>query len=543
MAEEQNDISKPSLQEFIICENVSNSSIQIKETNILQGRTIGTWGAISLIVNNIIGAGIFSTPTSIFKLSGSPGLALILWVIAGIISTCGAMVMLEFGCSIPRSGGMKVYLERSYSPKLLMTCIYVFYCVFLRELQALPVSSLPLVNFHSSSDSETSASNAFTISSYLLEAGGADTTDWMLRGLAIAAVSFAVGIHTVAPRIGRGLQDILSAVKLFTLFFIVCTGFAALRGYLRVPKPDNLSATTSFQGTSSSGYSIGTALLNAVFSFQGYDNLNAVMSEVKNPQRTLRIALPTAMGMVTILYVLVNIAYFAGVSRDEFLGSDLTIAASLFKNVFGQSAAVKALPALVAISGIGNLLSGAFTVSRVIQELAKDGITPFPDLLMQNCPFKTPIVSLAIHLGVTIVFICAPPAHDAFNFVVRLGTYPAVFLLTLVTIGLIKLRLSKGENFKSSFTAPWAVLALYLAGNIFLLVMPFVPPKNGKESTGLPYYLSPVVAMAILALGVIYYVIRFLLFPKIFGYDLDLMTVDLSDGSQVSRYRTRKTRG
>lgn len=76
---------------------------------------------------------IFSTPSSIFRLSGSPGMSLILWVIAGAISTCGAMVMLEFGTIIPRSGGMKVYLERSFSPKLLVTCIYLFYCVFLRE--------------------------------------------------------------------------------------------------------------------------------------------------------------------------------------------------------------------------------------------------------------------------------------------------------------------------------------------------------------------------------------------------------------------------
>jgi len=53
---------------------------------------------------------------------------------------------------------------------------------------------------------------------------------------------------------------------------------------------------------------------------------------------------------------------FAGVSREDFLSSDLTIAASLFNNVFGQSAAAKALPALVAISAIGHLLSVAFTV-------------------------------------------------------------------------------------------------------------------------------------------------------------------------------------
>lgn len=120
--------------------------------------------------------------------------------------------------------------------------------------------------------------------------------------------------------------------------------------------------------------------------------------------------------------------------------------------------------------------------ARVIQELAKDGITPFPNVLMQNRPFQTPLVPLAVHLAVTIMFICAPPAGDAFNFVVDLGTYPTVFLLTLITIGLIKLRLSKHENFKSFFTVPWAVLALYLAGNIVsqtlgsFLLSAYLPP-------------------------------------------------------------------
>ncbi|KAJ5852530.1 uncharacterized protein N7529_011915 [Penicillium soppii] len=445
-------------------------------------------------------------------------MALILWVIAGAISTCGAMVMLEFGTIIPRSGGMKIYLERSFSPKLLMTCIYLFYCIFL----------------------QVSASNAITCASYLLKAAGVESTTWKLRGLAIAATAFAVGIHTVVPRVGRGLQDMMSAVKLFILFFIVCTGFAALGGHLNVPNPHNFDLSTSFQGTSSNGYNIGTALLDAIFSFQGYDNLNMVLSEVKNPKRTLKIALPTAMGSITVLYVLANIAYFAGVSREEFKASDLTIAASLFKNVFGESAASKALPALVALSAIGHLLGIAFTVPRVIQEIAKDGIMPFPNIIMQNRPFRTPISALAIHLGVTIIFICAPPAGDAFDFIISLSSYPTVLLLTAVTFGLIKLRWSKDEDSGSAFKVPWAVLAFYLAANIFLLVMPFVPPPNGKGSTSLPYWLSPVVAIAILTLGIIYYAGRFVLLPWIFGYNLELTATDLSDGSQVSRYKMIK---
>lgn len=105
----------------------------------------------------------------------------------------------------------------------------------------------------------------------------------------------------------------------------------------------------------------------------------------------------------------------------------------------------------------------------MIQELAKDGIMPFPNILMQNRPFKTPIWALAIHLGVTILFICAPPAGDAFDFVISLNAYPTVLLLTAVTVGLIKLRLSKDEDLQSSFTSPWAVNVFYLAGSIVSL--------------------------------------------------------------------------
>lgn len=127
-----------------------NNVLGIAEANILQERTIGIFGVVSLVVNKIIGAGcvitpdsirstlhtrasIFSMPSTIYKLSGSVGMSLMCWVIGAIISTCGIFVMLEFGAGIPRSGGIKNYLERSFHPRLMQTCIYVFYCVFLSE--------------------------------------------------------------------------------------------------------------------------------------------------------------------------------------------------------------------------------------------------------------------------------------------------------------------------------------------------------------------------------------------------------------------------
>ncbi|KAH7309206.1 amino acid transporter [Stachybotrys elegans] len=491
-------------------EDYKDGNLKVVEAHILQERTIGIFGAVSLIVNKIIGSGIFSTPATILRLSGSPGMALMCWLIGGVIATSGTLVFLEFGTAIPRSGGVKNYLERAFSPRLMQSCIYIFYCVFL----------------------QVSASNAITFSSYILVSAGVESTTWLLRGVAISSAVFAVAVHTVVPRWGRALQDALAAVKIFVLFFIICCGFAALNGHLRIEKPHNF--TNAFEGTSSNGYNIGTAILSVIFSFNGYDNVNAVLSEVKNPQRTLRIALPLAMGVITVLYLLANLA---AVPKEEFITAQVTIAATLFANLFGESAGTKVLPVLVALSALGHLLGVAFTIPRLIQELAKDGVLPFSNFMMENRPFKTPIYALALHLGVTILFICAPPAGDAFNFVVALSSYPTTIMYLALTIGLVKLRLVKKEQWSAPFSAPWIIIGIYLAGNIFLAVMPLVRPPGGKGSTSLPYWLTSVVALAILSLGIVYYVLRFVLVPRIFGYRHVTWQKELSDGSTVTRFK------
>lgn len=91
---------------------------------------------------------------------------------------------------------------------------------------------------------------------------------------------------------------------------------------------------------------------------------------------------------------------------------------------------------------------------------------------MENRPFRTPIFALAVHLGVTVLFICAPPAGDAFNFIVSLSSYPMTFLLTLISIGLVKIRLTEKGAWQSPFTTPWVVIGVYLAGNFVSATSP-----------------------------------------------------------------------
>ena len=87
------------------------------------------------------------------------------------------------------------------------------------------------------------------------------------------------------------------------------------------------------------------------------------MSETKNPLRTLKIAVPTGIASVSILYMLVNIAYFAAVPKEEILTSGRIVAASFFRNVFG-SKAERALSVFVALSAFGNVLSVIFSQGR-----------------------------------------------------------------------------------------------------------------------------------------------------------------------------------
>ena len=87
------------------------------------------------------------------------------------------------------------------------------------------------------------------------------------------------------------------------------------------------------------------------------------MSETKNPVRTLKIAAPLAIGCVGVMYMLVNIAYFAAVSKQDMLESGTVVAAVFFGNMFGKQAE-RVMSVFVALSAFGNVLSVLFSQGR-----------------------------------------------------------------------------------------------------------------------------------------------------------------------------------
>ena len=143
---------------------------------------------------------------------------------------------------------------------------------------------------------------------------------WATRGVAISAISAVCLIHAFTPRLGIWLSNGLGAFKLVLLSLVVFTGFAALAGRLTVEPPRNFS---SFNGGdpnaeghisdagdgagAAAGYAL--AMLQVLYAYSGWENANYVLTEVRDAPRTLKRAAPIAIAVVTVLYVLANIAY------------------------------------------------------------------------------------------------------------------------------------------------------------------------------------------------------------------------------------------
>lgn len=245
-----------------------------------------------------------------------------------------------------------------------------------------------------------SSGNSLAFGRYCLYASGSEVADgWQARGIAVACITFAVLVHSTIPKWGIRLFNLLGFFKVFILLFIVCSGFAALAGHRKVPNPhnfDNAFRLEEGEGYGGGGvYAYATALLRIIYSFKGWENANYVLGEVKDPRKTMLIGAPLAIGGTTILYVLANVAYFAAISKEELATSEVIVAGVFFRNVFGDSAGARALPAFVALSNLGNVLAVSFAHSRLNQEFAKEGLLPFSRFWASNKPFNAPATAVS----------------------------------------------------------------------------------------------------------------------------------------------------
>lgn len=240
---------------------------------------------------------------------------------------------------------------------------------------------------------------------------------------------------------------------------------------------------------------------------------------------------PISLIIVSILYILANVAYFAAVPAAEIRESGELAAALFFEAVFGTKHA-RGLPALVAISAAGNIMAVIIGTTRQIRECARQGVIPWPHVWASTRPFGTPFAPVLLTWATTTVVILALPFGDAFDFLVDLRSYPDSIFIFLMVVGIYYIRYRrKKENLPAAPFQAWhSALILSALVCLFILIMPWYPPEEADVSFWYATYCVVGIGL-ILAMG-LYYLAWVKVLPKLGKYKLRPETlVNEQDGS------------
>lgn len=116
-------------------------------------------------------------------------------------------------------------------------------------------------------------------------------------------------------------------------------------------------------------------------------------------------------------------------------------------------------------------------------------------------------------------------------------TYPGAWINTFVAAGLIYLHYAPSEKWTSPWHSYLPVIVLFFLANLFLAVVPFIPPIGSSDPDGYPYFVFPVVGVGVLLLGAVYWAGWTKLLPKLGGYRVEAERRVLEDGAEAVRYR------
>ncbi|KAL1124282.1 hypothetical protein AAG570_002051 [Ranatra chinensis] len=276
------------------------------------------------------------------------------------------------------------------------------------------------------------------------------------------------------------VQDVFTATKILALAVIILAGFWVLVSggdhHFRSPMDNTITEP---------GY-IALAFYSGLFSYSGWNYLNFVTEELKDPYRNLPRAICISLPLVTIVYVLTNVAYFAALSRDEILASN-AVAVTFGDKLLGMMSWT--MPVFVACSTFGALNGAIFASSRLFFVGARHGHLPKAIALINVDKF-TPMPSLIFLCIVTLVLLFIEDVYVLINYV---SFVEALFILLSVS-GLLWLRY-RDPDAKRPIKVNIILPIIFFIICTFLVTLPcYVSPWEVGVGiiiilSGIPFYL------------------------------------------------------
>ena len=345
-------------------------------------RQLGLFDSTMMMMGIIIGSGIFLTTGIMAQAVPSVPMILLAWLLGGLLVLAGALTYAELGISLPEAGGQYVYLREAYGHLFGFLFGWKMFLVNMTgSIAALGVAFAEYFGYFFPSLSTDKAIFSLKIGSF---------TYTLSRGqlVAVAVIILLTSINYVRVAFGKNVQNVLTVIKIGTILVFVVLGFAFAGGTsidLSL-NPDGWSFGRLLTG-------FGLAFVSVFWAFDGWNNINYVAGEIKNPRRNLKFALIMGTIGVTLLYFFTNVVYFLALPLNELRGV-VTVAERASFSLFGATA-TGFISAMILVSILGALNGCIFVGPRVYYAMARDGLF-FRRVGKVHPRFKTPGFSIVI---------------------------------------------------------------------------------------------------------------------------------------------------
>ena len=423
-------------------------------------RGLGRADGIALVVGTVIGSGIFLVPGPVAGQLHSLAAVLLVWAVGGLLSLSGALSLGELGAMYPGAGGLYVYLRHAFGRPLA----FLYGWGLLSIIQTGSIATLA-VGF-----------SLYLSRLFPLSAGEQKATG-------IVSILLLTGVNCLGLRLGKLVQNVSTTAKLsgLALLFLLLIW----RGHL-----SNLRS--SFPPAASLSHSIvpfGTALIAVLWAYEGWHAVSFTAGEFRSPVRDLPVSLFVGTALCAVIYLLLNIAYYAVLTPLALRHTDHA-AATAIQAVYGSGTAVL-ISVLILTSILGAMNGLVLTGPRVYYAMGRDG-TFFRSLGQTSQRFRTPVVAIIMQ-GIWASFLTLLGSfQQLFTYVI----FTAWIFYGLTVAAVIVLRLRK-PDLPRSFRVPgfpWPpILFIFAALGISLSTFIAEPMHAcigiGMILAGVPLYL------------------------------------------------------
>ncbi|XP_043254275.1 b(0,+)-type amino acid transporter 1 isoform X2 [Colletes gigas] len=352
-----------------------NNSVHLK-------RRVGLVSGVALIVGTMIGSGIFVSPSGLLVRTGSIGISFLVWTACGLLSLCGALAYAELGTMNTSSGAEYAYFMDAFGapPAFLFSWVSTL---------VLKPSQMAII--------------CLSFAQYAVEAFAADCDppEEIVKIVALLAIILILLVNCYSVNLATGVQNAFTAAKLIAILVVIAGGsYKLIQGNTQHLK----GAFDMIDGNNTVNIGrLATAFYTGLWAYDGWNNLNYVTEEIKDPSKNLPRSIMIGIPLVTLCYALINVSYLAVMSPSEMIESE-AVAVTFGNRILGVMAWL--MPLSVAISTFGSANGTLFAAGRLCFAASREGhlldclsyvhvrrFTPAPGLIFHSLVAGTMVLS------------------------------------------------------------------------------------------------------------------------------------------------------